>query len=263
VAPKVLAYHSNDEETASLLVEFLPGETLQQIILNAERDHSRKALTALKKLLVDGVWPTTRRQAAIETSYMAQVLGRLDSIQNVHTFLRKQKFLGDVAVDSTATLVEKCLEIERLLPAPFSVFIHGDFNANNILYNVESDTAHFVDVNRSTQADYLQDVSVFLISAFRLPVFDSPAREEIDWITKEFFSFVKAFADQENDTTFDARLTLGLARSFFTSTRFQLNSDFVKEMVLRANFLMEKLIAFHQDDGDWQKFNLPEAVIHL
>ena len=79
----------------------------------------------------------------------------------------------------------------------------------------------------------------------------------------QFYSFVQEYAKEQNDNTFDVRLTLAVARSFYTSTRFQLNSDFVKEMVLRANFLLEKVISFHQDGGNWSEFTFPEAVLYL
>ncbi|MDZ7641506.1 MAG: hypothetical protein U5J62_05735 [Desulfurivibrio sp.] len=40
----------------------------------------------------------------------------------------------------------------------------------------------------------------------------------------------REFAFQEGDGTFEFRLTLAVARSLFTSTRFELNNEFSKEM---------------------------------
>lgn len=263
LAPKVLTFHQEDENTGALLVEFFSGNNFQEIVLGDNSDLADKALDALERLLGENIWPATKKIGAGETSYMDQVLKRLDSILQVHSYLRRQQTLGDLEVDSTATLVEKCMRIERLLPAPFSVFIHGDFNANNIIYNEKKDTIHFIDVHRSKGADYIQDVAVFLISNFRLPVFEPPVRDQINMAIGNFYGFANKFAHEHNDATFDVRLALALARSFYTSTRFQLNSEFVKEMVMRANFLLEKVIVFDEGQENWQRFIFPEEVLYL
>nr|WP_320191464.1 PhoU domain-containing protein [uncultured Desulfobacter sp.] len=263
LAPRVLTFHQEDENTGALLVEFISGNNLQEIVLGDNSNLADNALKALHRLLGEKIWPVTKKIGAKETSYMDQVLKRLDSILQVHSYMRRQQTLGDLEVDSTATLVEKCMRIERLLPASFSVFIHGDFNANNIIYDEKKDTIHFIDVHRSTSADYIQDVAVYLISNFRLPVFEPPVRDQINMAIRNFYGFAKKFAQEHHDNTFDVRLAIALARSFYTSTRFQLNSEFVKEMVMRANFLLEKVIVFHEGQESWQAFLFPEEVLYL
>nr|WP_320010738.1 PhoU domain-containing protein [uncultured Desulfobulbus sp.] len=263
LVPRVLTFYRQDAEKGALLTEFLQGNNLQEIVLGDDRELVLSSQRALHRLLGEQLWPGTKKSGATETSYMAQVMTRLESVHQVHSYLRKQQRLGDLAVDSTTTLVEKCLRIERLLPAPFSVFIHGDFNANNILYDQPLDKIFFIDVNRSGPADYVQDVSVFLVSNFRLPVFAESLREQINLTIGEMYQFAHTFAREQNDTTFAVRLTLALARSLYTSTRFQLNTDFVKEMVLRANFLLEKVIHFDEDKRNWQEFEFPEEVLYL
>ncbi|MBM9615086.1 phosphotransferase [Desulfobulbus rhabdoformis] len=263
LAPRVLTFYRQDAENGALLTEFLPGNNLQEIVLGDDREMVLSSQHALHRLLGEQLWVGTKKAGATETSYMAQVMTRLESVHQVHSYLRKQQTLGHLAVDSTATLVEKCLHVERLLPAPFSVFIHGDFNANNILYDAHRDRIFFIDVNRSGPADYIQDVSVFLVSNFRLPVFGESLRQQINLTIAEMYGFARNFAKEQNDTTFDVRLTLALARSLYTSTRFQLNTDFVKEMVLRANFLLEKVIHFNEDKQNWQDFQFPEEVLYL
>lgn len=263
LAPRVLTFHREDESTGALLVEFFSGNNLQEIVLGDNGNLMSSALKALFRLLGENIWPSTKSIGAMETSYMNQVLKRLDSILQVHSYLRRQQTLGGLEVDSTATLVEKCMRIERLLPAPFSVFIHGDFNANNIIYDENTDTIHFIDVHRSKCADYIQDVAVYLISNFRLPVFESPGRDQINMAIRDFYGFAKKFAHEHNDHTFNVRLAIALARSFYTSTRFQLNSGFVKEMVMRANFLLEKVIVFNEGPQNRQSFLFPEEVLYL
>ena len=194
---------------------------------------------------------------------MGQLLARLDTIGSVHPkYICNNKQLGSLTVESTTRLARKCQLVERLLPAPFSIFIHGDFNTNNILFDNESKQIHFIDLYRSRHTDLLQDISVIIISNFRMPVFDSPIRQRIHYVIGSILSFAREFCEKERDVTFEARLILALARSFLTSIRFELNSDFAKEMSLRANFLMEKIICFNEENRPWREFSLPEAILY-
>ncbi len=67
------------------------------------------------------------------------------------------------------------------------------------------------------------------------------------------------FAEENEDATFEARLTLALARSFYTSCRFELNYNFAREMYMRAVFLLEKITA-HKGQP-WEEFRLPEDIL--
>jgi hypothetical protein len=109
-------------------------------------------------------------------------------------------------------------------------------------------------------ADYVQDGSVFLVSNFRMPVFEEKLRDRLNGVIEMFFEFLKNFAREQEDRTFDVRMALGLARSFYTSTRFEMNSDFAKEMYLRAVFLLEKVVNHHTHP--WEAFKLPSHVLY-
>jgi aminoglycoside phosphotransferase (APT) family kinase protein len=174
-------------------------------------------------------------------------------------FLRPAKDLCGVRVAATTQLLETCAFIERGLPAPFSVLIHGDFNVNNLVYNHQAQQLHYLDVHRSRAGDYVQDVSVFLVSNYRMPVFESHLRGRIHWIMGEFLTFARAFAAEAGDATFEARMALALARSLFTSTRFELNPAFSRGMCQRAHYLLER-VAEHRA-RPWQDFRLPEQVL--
>jgi hypothetical protein len=54
-------------------------------------------------------------------------------------------------------------------------------------------------------------------------------------------------------------MAFALARSFYTSTRFELNHRFAKVMYHRAHFLLEKIQAF--GDGNWEEFRLPQEIL--
>jgi Ser/Thr protein kinase RdoA (MazF antagonist) len=117
--------------------------------------------------------------------------------------------------------LKACLEEvrrrEQELVVPFSVWIHGDFNSNNVLYSPETGF-QFIDVARSGPGDYVQDVSVFLVSNQRRPVAPAQAQEMAE-VNRCFVDLVREFATEQQDQSFELRLKLGLARSFLTSSR--------------------------------------------
>jgi hypothetical protein len=107
--------------------------------------------------------------------------------------------------------------------------------------------------------DYVQDVSVFLVSNHRLQVFDAPVRRRINRVVMRFHEFAQEFAEGAEDTTFSARLALGLARSFASSTRFVLDEEFAKSMFLRSRYLLDRLLAW--DAQDLASFRIPPEVL--
>jgi len=139
------------------------------------------------------------------------------------------------------------------------VLLHGDFNANNIVFDQGAPRVHYVDLHRTRRGDFVQDASVFLISFFRIPIFEPALRRRINRMIGSFYDYSRDFADAIGDGAWQARLALGLARSFTTSTRFELNYDFAREMFLRAHYLMEGLIA-HQGKP-WEDYRLPRPIL--
>ena len=69
--------------------------------------------------------------------------------------------IGPVRIPSFDELLERSAALDEQLVAPFSVFIHGDFNVDNVIYDPLADRVHFIDLHRSDQMDYVQDISVF------------------------------------------------------------------------------------------------------
>ena len=118
---------------------------------------------------------------------------------------------------------------------------------------------HFIDVHRSGQMDYARDVAVFLVSNFRIPVFEAEPRDRINGVIYNFYRFARRFASENGDDSFQARLALGLVRSLFTSTRFELDREFATLMFSRAEYLLEKL---EGHEAAWERFELPEDVLY-
>jgi hypothetical protein len=74
------------------------------------------------------------------------------------------------------------------------------------------------------------------------------------------FRFARDFALKKKDAAFHARLALALARSFYTSTRFELNTTFAKNMYLRSHFLLDRLVA--HKGVPWEDFVFPVEVLY-
>jgi len=253
--------YNEDGENASLLIEYLPGCTLDEIILMSEAEIIDEVLFVLKQTM-NKVWDGTLEMKPVPMNYIRQIFDRWNNILQVHPdFNRPSSMIGRKKTASSTELLEQCREIEAEINAPFSVLIHGDFNVNNILYDHVSQRIHFVDLNRSCDFDYIQDISVFLISNFRIPIFDSPLRDRLNYIIEDIFNFAHTFAVRHHDRTFDIRMAFALARSFYTSTRFELNVKFATEMFLRAHFLMEKILEHRP--YPWETFKLQPDILFM
>jgi len=258
LAPRVVN-HQENSASAALLVEFLPGMTLDEIILTADAGTIQNSVTALQETITT-VWQKTRRPGSIRTDYIDQIYARLDSVYRIHPgFQRPLMHIQTVRVESSDALLRACAGIESAIQAPFATFIHGDFNVNNILFNEPTQHINYLDLHRSKEADYVQDVSVFLISNFRIPIFEPQLRQRINWVIHHFFRYFADFAKSNQDTTFELRLALALARSFYTSTRFELNAGFARVMYKRAHYLLEKILC---SQASPDRFRLPADILY-
>ncbi len=257
LVPGIYGYHENSG-SAAMIVEYIAGLTLDEIILDSEEMTLNKSLTSLKNTL-HNLWHQTLRPGPFMTDYMRQLNKRLGGVIQVHpAYDRPDKSVGDLHIPSSARLIETCARIEANVPAPCHVFIHGDFNVNNVFYDTKTHMVRYIDLYRSRFADYVQDASVFLVSNYRLPFFDAEPRGRLNRVIREFFDFFKAFSLEIDDGFFEVRMALALVRSFYTSTRFELNPDFSRQMFLSAHFLMESLVS-HQ--GPWEDFKIPRKVL--
>lgn len=257
LAPRVFGYYEK-EHSASLLVEFLPGCTVDQVVLTESEPVIRQMLNLLESTILE-TWQATKEDGAYQTDYMEQLKARFSSVEQVHpSFSRDQQGIGGLVVQSSTDLIDTCSRLEQAVKAPFTVFIHGDFNANNVIFNSELNRINYIDLHRSKQTDYIQDASVFLVSFFRIPVFEVNLRNRLNLMIQHFFDFFANFAKENQDSTFHFRLALGLARSFFTSSRFELKKDFAKELCFRSNYLMEK-IAVHKAEAE--TFKVPQEIL--
>jgi phosphate uptake regulator/aminoglycoside phosphotransferase len=258
--PKVFGFHTHGDK-ASLLLEYLEGETFQHLVLDADAGALRDALRLVVETM-STVWSRTRDPRPTRPRFLDQLVRRLDDVYKVHPEFRGPRTqlwgLEDRAFED---LLRACEPIDRTLESSFSVLIHGDFNTDNIIVDTARGELHLIDLHRSTIADYVQDASVFLLSNFRMPIFERGPRRRLEAVNREFLHFVREFAHHHEDTTVDVRLALGLARSFTTSTRFELHEDFAQAMFKRARYLLER-VAEHAG-RPWAEFRLNEDVLSL
>ena len=241
LAPKILSYQKRGE-SAALLIEHLPGRTFEQILLRESPKLLDETLKHLKKTL-RSVWTETRSKKPAAADYIGQLTKRLGDVYAVHAdFQRGGGRIDGLELASFDDLLAAAGRFEEGLKAPFSVYIHGDFNLDNILFDEGEKAIRFIDLHRSGYMDYVQDVSVFMVSAYRLPALDAPMRRRARDVVVDFHDFARGFAAKAGDKTFELRLALGLARSFATSTRFILDREHAKAMFLRSRYLLESVL---------------------
>lgn len=241
LAPKILSYKKRGQ-SASLLIEHLSGLTFEQILLNEPQALLKETVDQLGQTL-ESVWKETKTNKPVSARFMHQLEKRLGDVYKIHPeFQHGKSRVCGYNISSFDSLVRKALKLEAGLMAPFSVYIHGDFNVDNIIYDPLEQRINFIDLHRSCYMDYVQDVSVFMVSNYRLQILDAPVRRRIMRLAKDFYKIAQRYAISTGDETFELRLTLGLARSFATSTRFILDKSLARSMFLRASYLIEQVL---------------------
>ena len=256
--PKVWAFQDGENTDGAILLEYLPGCNMQDMVITGDEEGIIQAERLLEETLGE-VWQATKRDGSCSAGFAGQITARREAVYRLHPALDLDEIrIGRLRIPGFNRLLAGLAKVEEELASPFSVQIHGDMNLNNVIYNPAENRIHFIDLHRSCRRDYAQDASVFLVSNYRLPVFERDVRNRIKLVIKSFMRFAFEFARQNQDHAFQARLALGLARSLFSSTRFEMNRDFVNEMHQRAVYLMERL-ASHR--GDWASFTLPTGIL--
>jgi len=258
LAPQILSWRKKGK-SASLLIEHLSGLTFEQIVLNESSGMLAEALQELNKTL-HSVWTETLAEKPVSAEFMRQLDKRMADVYAVHPeFQDNMQSICGREIPSFYSLAYKAAEIETALQAPFSVYIHGDFNIDNILYDTENKQLRYVDLHRSRYMDYVQDVSVFMVSNYRLQVLDPKIRRRLASVVCNFYCIAAEFAKNNNDSSFELRLAFGLVRSLATSTRFILDRNMARGMFLRARYLLEQIVRL--EPGIYESYHVPVEEI--
>jgi len=260
LAPRILSYKKRGQ-SAALLIEHLPGLTFEQILLNETPELLRETLHHLTRTL-KSIWHETQTDKQVSANFMQQMEKRLSDVYKIHPeFQESHSVICGQEIASFDSLVKQAHDYEAGLQAPFSVYIHGDFNVDNIIYDPIEQRINFIDLHRSRYMDYVQDISVFMVSNYRLQILDLPTRRRIMKLAKDFYRIARRYANKVGDKTFELRLALGLARSFATSTRFILDKSLARNMFLRARYLIELVLA--SDPKKAASFKIPVKEIFV
>jgi len=260
LAPKILSYKKRGQ-SASLLIEHLPGLTFEQILLNETSELLDETLSQLGRTL-RSVWRETKTDKPVSANFIRQLEKRLDEVYKIHPeFQSSDSLVCGLKIPCFDSLVKKAHDYETGVQAPFSVYIHGDFNVDNIIYDPMEQRINFIDLHRSRYMDYVQDVSVFMVSNYRLQILDKPLRRRIMRLARDFYRMARRYARKMGDDTFELRLALGLARSFATSTRFILDKSLARNMFLRARYLIELVLSTDRKKAGSFKIPVKEIFI--
>lgn len=258
LAPQILSWKKKGK-SASLLIEHLSGNTFEQIVLNESTETLNDVLQELKNTL-HSVWTETLADKPVSAEFMRQLDKRISDVYAVHPeFHDSLQVICGHKVPSFDSLAAKAAEIETGLQAPFSVYIHGDFNIDNLIYDADNRQIRYVDLHRSRYMDYVQDVSVFMVSNYRLQVLDPVVRGRIAAVICNFYRIAAEFAANNKDSTFELRLAFGLVRSLATSTRFILDRDLARGMFLRARYLLEQIVSL--ESAAYEDYRVPVEEI--
>ncbi|MFT2112196.1 phosphotransferase [Marinomonas sp. 2405UD68-3] len=254
LAPKILAYHSR-KKSASLLIEHLPGFTFESLIVNGNQTILNEAIDHLITTL-ENIWDETKTDNTASAQFIHQLRKRLPSIYAVHPkFDTQHSNICGISQRSFDERLKLAQAKEKNWQSPYSVYTHGDFNLDNIIYNPEEKRINFIDLHRSKYSDYAQDISVFMVSIYRLTILDKQRRSNMMKVAIYFFQSIRQSTHIQEDNTFELRIALGLIRSFTSSTRFILDPDLSKRMYLRANYLLDRVLEIEL--GQEHTFTIP------
>ena len=179
---------------ASLLIEHLNGLTFEQLILQGTDLQLKESMAALWNTL-ESIWVETRKKKSVPANFIGQTRKRLTDVYSIHpSFKASPSRIGHLDIISIDELLIQAEKIEKSLKSPFSVYIHGDFNVDNVIYDPEVKKINFIDLHRSNYNDYIQDVSVFMVSNYRLQMLDSKTRNRIRQQILQFYKCAKRFS---------------------------------------------------------------------
>jgi len=244
LTPRVLGSVSIKDRQA-LLREYVEGALLSDLYLSSTPLETKLRATRRVLATVEFVWQTTLAATPPVLDYVQQIRHRLPDVFVLHLQLwaiAKAGIANGRRIPPLETLLDRAASLEADLTPPFSVWLHGDFNANNVIYNPGTEQVKFIDVHRSKPGDYAQDVGVFLLSMVRRPDLAGTAESDVQAVNAVFEDFARSFARRRNDSTFDRRLKLSLARSCLTSIRVVIDPAMAERLLRRGMALLDDLV---------------------
>ncbi len=199
-----------DRET--LLREFVAGDLLSDLYLSDGNIQEKEEATRILFTVVVELWGLTLKEEKPVIDYVDQIRSRLGEVYAMHPYL--EYLAGEEGLD---ILLDAAKERETSLSPSFSVWLHGDFNINNVVCH--KGQVRFIDVHRSHYGDYLTDAGVFMVSTVRQPHLRDKVCQDMERVRSMVMDAIGSFARARKDENFSSRLNLSLARSYITSSR--------------------------------------------
>lgn len=251
------------DEDAALVMEYINGMTLKDVFLDSRQHDAKAKLTSALNLMA-GIWRETRLEEPVRAGFIRQAENRLGPIRALYPdLLDFNGSLGRLRLKSLAELLGEARVYERDLPAPFSVRIHGDFNLSNVMRDEADGRTRFIDLYRSRQSDYVQDLSVMILSILRLPLTGREDRDRLSSAARLVKTFALDFASAAGDPTCEARLAFGLTRSYLTSARFEPRRSSAARFLGYSRHLLGRLIEFGRSGRPWTEFKLDNNALYV
>lgn len=234
------------EDRQALLREFVDGTLLSQVFFDTADTQLQRKVTDRLCSTLNYLWERTYKEERPSPRYVDQIRKRLPEVYQLHPELQD---LAEAQMRSHGKAVrplDQLLEIaelneDRLLPS-FSVWLHGDLNSNNIVFNTKEDRLKFIDIHRSGYGDYLQDLSVLLVGLRRAPDLSPVVRRRLTAVEDNIVSFARDFASRHGDPHVDVRMRLGFARSFLTSARIVLNPTLAEWLFKQGRLCLQEVV---------------------
>ncbi|MFT5210538.1 MAG: phosphate uptake regulator/tRNA A-37 threonylcarbamoyl transferase component Bud32 [Flavobacterium sp.] len=241
--PKILWYDPRRQHS-TILLEYIEGQDMLDILIS-----SKTKLHQALEILTEGLtatWKANIKKKRIETNFIDQLGHRWADVSSVHDQLSED-------FPNLKSAIENASKIEEKLKSPFATLIHGDFNVDNIIFQLKEEKMYYVDVRRSNFGDYVQDVSVFLISNLRVPIFSKDIRKRLNEANSRVFDCASKFAQENGDQLFEIRMAFGLVRSMITSTRFLFDKKFSSDLIRRAIGILDDV---NESGSDLKAFKI-------
>ncbi len=223
-----------------ILREFVEGSLFLDVLLSDAHPEFKQAVMRQVADVLNDVWTTTITPGAPRVDYTQQIRSRLREILRRHPRLEKvakEQLEGFGGLFDLLTHLETR---ESWLAPPFSIWIHGDLNANNIVVDQPSESVVFIDVHRSQYGDYLQDVAVLCTSALRR----FPKGRVVKGIARAnevLLDVAEEFAHKNGDKHFKVRLRLARARALITSARLEADAQRAEALFVEGLDLLKKV----------------------
>lgn len=226
-----IEWTGSNSNGSTLVVSHLSGHNLLSFLLEDSSIEQISEVSEKLQYTLNKVWLKSVKPKKTKSTFIKQIIDRKQDILKVHqNFFHDFKATPKGRSVNFKKLLNDANELEKKINCPIQVWCHGDFNLDNILYDSSKKQIYFIDLHRSKMGDYVQEVSVFMVSLLRVKIEDDKTKAKVKLLIMEMYAFAKKWAHEQNDAYFECRLALGLFRSFITSTRFVHDDDWYDTM---------------------------------